>query len=83
MNWFKHYLIASIAFVVCLCESPDRRDRLQRTSHGSIARINPGWPISNPGKYENAERCFQAALEINSKHAPSYVGLGHVHLKSG
>ena len=26
---------------------------------------------------------FRAAIEIDRKHAPSYVGLGHVHLKSG
>lgn len=26
---------------------------------------------------------FQSALMVNPKHAPSYVGLGHVHLKSG
>ena len=26
---------------------------------------------------------FRAALEIDGKHAPSYVGLGHVHLKRG
>ena len=26
---------------------------------------------------------FRAAIDIDGKHAPSYVGLGHVHLKSG
>ena len=26
---------------------------------------------------------FRAALEINPKHAPAYVGLGHVYLKRG
>ena len=82
MNWFKHYLIASIAIVVCLGESP-----AEGSTAKDISRVDStyksGLAYLESGKYENAERCFQAALEINSKHAPSYVGLGHVYLKRG
>lgn len=82
MYWFKHYLIASITIVVCLGESP-----AEGSTAKDISRVDStyksGLAYLESGKYENAERCFQAALEINSKHAPSYVGLGHVHLKKG
>ena len=80
MNWFKHYLIVSITIVVCLGEGP-----AEGSTAKDISRVDStyksGLAYLESGKYENAERCFQAALEINSKHAPSYVGLGHVYLK--
>lgn len=82
MNWFKHYLIASITIVVCLGESP-----AEGSTAKDISRVDStyksGLAYLESGKYENAERCFQAALEINWKHAPSYVGLGHVYLNRG
>ena len=80
MNWFKNYLIASITIVVCLGEGP-----AEGSTAKDISRVDStyksGLAYLESGKYENAERCFRAALEINSKHAPSYVGLGHVYLK--
>ncbi|MDE3258733.1 MAG: tetratricopeptide repeat protein [Gemmatimonadota bacterium] len=82
MNWFKHYLIASITIVVCLGESPAAGSTAKDISRVD-STYKSGLAYLESGKYENAERCFQAALEINSKHAPSYVGLGHVYLNRG
>ena len=82
MNWVKRCVIVSIAIAVCSGESP-----AEGSTAKDISRVDSmytsGMAYLESGKYENAERCFQAALEINPKHAPSYVGLGHVHLKSG
>lgn len=42
-----------------------------------------GMDLLDSDSLDAAAANFRAALEIDGKHAPSYVGLGHVHLKSG
>ena len=42
-----------------------------------------GMDLLDSDSLDAAAANFRAALEIDRKHAPSYVGLGHVHLKSG
>ena len=39
--------------------------------------------LLNDQAYEAAAQAFKAAISIDGKHAPSYVGLGHVFLKHG
>ena len=37
--------------------------------------------LLNQDRLDESENKFRDALDINPKHAPSYVGLGHVYLK--
>lgn len=80
MHGFKRCLIASIAIVVCSCGSQARGSTAKDISRVDSTYTH-GMAYLGSGKYENAVWCFQTALAINPKHAPSYVGLGHVYLK--
>ena len=82
MNRVKRCVIASIAIVVCSGESLARELSELDVSRAD-STYTAGMASLNTGEYENAERCFRAALDVNPKHAPSFVGLGHVHLKTG
>ena len=82
MNRVKRCVIASIAIVVCSSESSARELSVLDVSRAD-STYTAGMASLNTGEYENAERCFRAALDVNPKHAPSFVGLGHVHLKTG
>ena len=77
MNRLKHCVIIAIVIFSSLGESSAR----------DISRVDSSYTTGaayiKTGKYENAQRWFRAALEINPKHAPSYLGLGHVYLKRG
>ena len=39
--------------------------------------------LLNDGALEAAAGAFRAAISLDAKHAPSYVGLGHIFLKHG
>ena len=82
MNRLRHFVIIAIGMFFSLGESSARglsaRDVSQVDSN-----YTTGTAYLKTGEYKNAERSFRAALEINRKHAPSYVGLGHVYLKKG
>ena len=82
MNWFKLCAIIVTAIFFSLGESSARG-----LSARDVAQVDSfyttGMAYLETGEHENAERCFQAVLEINPLHAPSYVGLGHVYLKRG
>ena len=39
-----------------------------------------GLELFDHGHLDRAALMFQAAIRIDKKHAPSYVGLGHIHL---
>ena len=42
-----------------------------------------GTQLAERDSLDAAAGQFQAAIKLNKKHAPSYVGLGHVYLKKG
>ena len=42
-----------------------------------------GTQLAEVDSLDAAARQFEDAIKLDGKHAPSYVGLGHVHLKSG
>ncbi len=82
MNWFKLCAIIVTAIFFSLGESSARS-----LSARDISKVDSsyttGMAYLETREHENAERWFRAALAINPKHAPSYVGSGHVHLKMG
>ncbi len=82
MNWFKLCAIIVTAIFFSLGESSARGLSAQDISQVDSS-YTTGMAYLETGEHENAERCFQAALEINPKHAPSYAGLGNVYLNRG
>ena len=82
MNWFKLCAIIVTAIFFSLGESSARGLSAQDISQVDSS-YTTGMAYLETGEHENAERWFRAALAINPKHAPSYVGSGHVHLKMG
>ncbi len=47
------------------------------------ALYEEGLKLQEAGQRSEAARRFRAAIEIDDKHAPSFVGLGHIHLRQG
>ena len=82
MNWFKLCAIIVTAIFFSLGESSARGLSAQDISQVDSS-YTTGMAYLETREYENAERWFRAALEINPKHAPSYVGLGNVYLNRG
>ena len=82
MNWFKLCAIIVTAIFFSLGESSARGLSAQDISQVDSS-YTTGMAYLETREHENAERWFRAALAINPKHAPSYVGSGHVHLKMG
>ena len=82
MKWLKHCVIIAFTMFFSLGESSARSLSARDISMVDSSYAT-GMAYLETGEHENAERCFQAVLEINPQHAPSYVGLGHVYLKRG
>ena len=82
MKWLKHCVIIAFTMFFSLGES-SARSLSARDISMVDSSYTTGMAYLETGEHENAERWFRAALEINPKHAPSYVGLGHVYLKRG
>lgn len=47
------------------------------------AHYDRAMALLNDGALEAAAGAFRAAISLDAKHAPSYVGLGHIFLKHG
>ena len=47
------------------------------------AHYDRAMALLNDEAFEAAARAFKTAISIDAKHAPSYVGLGHIFLKHG
>ncbi len=82
MNWQMHCVIISIGMVFFLNEPS-----AGGLSAAAVSRIDTTYAKAmaslEAGQLDEAAGRFRAALEINPKHAPSYVGLGHVYFKRG
>ncbi len=57
-------------------EGSNARARAEALYEQAIAQVAEG-------ASEQAAESFQSAIELYDKHAPSYVGLGHIHLQRG
>lgn len=68
----------TFSFAEAVATSISARDR---TSIQDLYR--EGMDLLESDSLDAAAANFRAAIGIDGKHAPSYVGLGHVHLKSG
>ena len=51
------------------------------TDPGGPAAYNQGVGLLAAGKFDEAKRQFEEAISEDGQYAPSYVGLGRVHLK--
>ena len=74
--------LPAFAVVIVLCTTKTPLDALSKENAGGVDSLyQAGMRLAERDSLAAAVAQFQAALEINPKHAPSYVGLGHVHLK--
>ncbi len=72
------------AVVVVLCTTKAPLDAASIANAGGVDSLyQAGMRLAETDSLVAAAAQFQTALKVNPKHAPSYVGLGHVHLKSG
>ena len=53
------------------------------TDPGGPAAYNQGVGLLAAGKFDEAKRQFEEAISEDGQYAPSYVGLGRVHMKQG
>ncbi len=68
-------------FLSTASSGPTESDDTRRTT---VERLfGEGMRLFEAGNADAALRKFREALGINSKHAPSLVGVGHVYLKRG
>ncbi|MDE2888296.1 MAG: tetratricopeptide repeat protein [Gemmatimonadota bacterium] len=68
-------------FLSTASSGPAESDDTRRTPVESL--FGEGMRLFEAGNPDAAFRKFRAALGIDSKHAPSLVGVGHVYLKRG
>ena len=76
--------LPAFAVVIVLCTTNAPLDALSNENAGRVDSLyQAGMRLAERDSLAAAAKQFKDALELDRKHAPSYVGLGHVHLKSG
>ena len=82
MDRLLKWLVPWLVLVVCLgsgwCKGLQDADRAKVD-----ALCREGMELLKSEDLAGAEERFQDAIEIDEKHAPALVGMGHVHLKEG
>lgn len=68
-------------FLVAVGTAPVEAGRPDATAADSLYRVGMG--LLEAGQPEEAAQKFRAAIELDGKHAPSYVGMGHAFLRQG
>ena len=78
MRRFTWHLVVltTLVFGGTVHAKSDGRDRAEAHYERAMALLNDG-------ALEAAAGAFKAAISLDAKHAPSYVGLGHIFLKHG
>ena len=76
--------LPAFAVVVVLCTTKTPLDAFPKENAGRVDSLyQAGMRLAERDSLAAAAKQFKDALKLDGKHAPSYVGLGHVHLKSG
>ena len=76
--------IPIFAVVVVMCTTKAPLDAFSNEHAGGVDSLyQAGMRLADMDSMDAAARRFNDAIELDGKHAPSYVGLGHVHLKLG
>ena len=82
MKWLKHCVIIATAMFFSLGESSARS-----LSARDISKVDSsyatGMAYLETGEHRMQNGGFARRWRSTRKHAPSYVGLGHVYLKRG
>ena len=76
---YHSVLVAGIGWV---CHGDVVATELSRQTEVRVKRLyDAGMELLKQGRLVESGRQFRNAIEINGKHVPSFVGLGHVYLR--
>ncbi len=79
LAWQPTFLIAAV--LTLPIASTDAQSRENASKSDSLYQM--GMQLSEQDSLAAAVGQFQAVIKLNKKHAPAFVGLGHVYLKRG
>ena len=79
LAWQPIFLIAAVLTIPIA--STDAQSRENASKSDSLYQM--GMQLSEQDSLAAAVGQFQAVIKLNKKHAPAFVGLGHVYLKRG
>ena len=79
LAWQPIFLIAAVLTIPIA--STDAQSRENASKGDSLYQM--GMQLSEQDSLAAAVGQFQAVIKLNKKHAPAFVGLGHVYLKRG
>ena len=83
MKWCSCYGVIGLLSLAFSANEVSATGFLAQTPVQIDALYSRGIAMLQTNRLSQAEKAFHAVLEINPRHAPSYVGLGRVHLRRG
>ena len=83
MRWMVGLSVLGFLSVVVAVTDGQAKDAPPEMVAAAEAAYAEGMKLLEAGQLEAALASFQSAIEKHEKHAPSYVGMGHVYLNQG
>ena len=77
------YIMMTLVLLLCSCGQPNTIVEKDNNTPTWQEQYDLGVRYLSKGNYEEAIIAFTAAIEIDPKHAPAYVGRGDAYVSSG